>query len=259
MDSRAEGHDGGSIPTVLRTLHVLEELAQAGSPITPTEVNSRLGLPKATIHRLFATLEDEGFLIREIDGRAYSPGHRLRKLSVNVLSSLRVRTARLTVLTALAEDIGETCNIALPDRESMIYLERVETKWPLRIQLPVGTHVPFYCTAGGKMYLSSLSRGFLDRYINAARLTANTDQTITDRNALREEIARTAERGHGEDNEEFMDGMIAIAMPIRDDQQRLMATVSFHAPSVRLSLEQARSHIPRLREAADELSQLASA
>ncbi|MEM8878743.1 MAG: IclR family transcriptional regulator [Pseudomonadota bacterium] len=259
MDSRTDGHDGGSIPTVLRTLLVLEELAQAGSPITPTEVNNSLGLPKATIHRLFSTLEDEGFLIREIDGRAYSPGHRLRKLSVNVLSSLRVRTARLAVLTALAEDIGETCNIALPDREAMIYLERVETKWPLRIQLPIGTHVPFYCTASGKMYLSTLSKSFLDRYINAVRLTANTSHTITDRQALRDEIELTRQRGHAEDNEEFMDGMIAIAMPVLDDQQRLLATVSFHAPTVRLSLDEARKFADRLREAAHELTELASA
>ena len=63
---------------------------------------------------------------------------------------------RQTVLNALAEDVGETCNIAMPERHAMVYLDRVETKWPLRIQLPVGTEVPFHCTASGKMYLSSL-------------------------------------------------------------------------------------------------------
>jgi DNA-binding IclR family transcriptional regulator len=61
-----------------------------------------------------------------------------------------------------------------------------------------------------------------------------------------------------EDDEEFMDGMIAIAMPILDDQDRLQATVSFHAPTVRLSLEQARTHTDRLRLAANELTKLAS-
>jgi len=258
MDIGLDDEDGKSIPTVLRTLLVLEELARVGTPLTPTEVNERLGLPKATIHRLFATLEAEGFVVREIDGRAYSPGNRLRRLSVNVVSSLRVRMPRLVVLNALAAEIGETCNIAIPDRESMIYLERVETKWPLRIQLPVGTHVPFHCTASGKMYLSSLSDSYLHRYVNAARLTAHTEQTITDRTALRAEIALTRERGHAEDNEEFMDGMIAIAMPVRDEQGRLLATVSFHAPTVRLDLEAAQAHLDRLREAADELTRLVS-
>ena len=82
----------------MRLPPVPEAVARAGVPVTPTEVNARIGLPKPTIHRLFATLEAEGFLQRELDGRFYTPGRRLRKLATNVLSSLRVRTARLAVL-----------------------------------------------------------------------------------------------------------------------------------------------------------------
>ena len=245
-----------TIPTNLRLPLVLEVVAQAGVPVTPTEVNARIGLPKPTIHRLFATLEAEGFLQRELDGRSYTAGRRLRKLSTNVLSSLRVRTARLAVLNALAEEIGETCNIAVPDREAMVYLDRVETKWPLRIQLPIGTQVPFYCTASGKMYLSTLNDAHLDRYLGAARLQPRTGATITDRTQLRDEIARTRERGYSQDAEEFMDGMIALAVPINDDQNRLLSTLSFHAPTQRLTLENAKEHLPRLRHAAAELSRL---
>ncbi|MEM9145470.1 MAG: IclR family transcriptional regulator [Pseudomonadota bacterium] len=247
---------GTTLPTNLRLLLILEEIARLGVPVHPSEVRERLGLPKPTIHRLFATLEAEGFLTRDLDGRSYSPGRRLRKLSVNVLSSLRVRTARVAVLTALAEDIGETCNIAIPDRDAMIYLERVETKWPLRIQLPIGSEVPFYCTASGKMYLSTLNERHLERYVRATRLEARTSATITEPNRLMDEIEATRSRGFAEDDEEFMESMIALAMPIYDDQQRLVSTVSFHAPAMRLSLETAREHVPRLRQAADELARL---
>ena len=84
------GADSDTIPTNLRLLLVLEEVARAGVPVTPTDVNAQLGLPKPTIHRLFATLEDEGFLQRDIDGRAYSPGRRFRHMATGVLSSLRI-------------------------------------------------------------------------------------------------------------------------------------------------------------------------
>jgi len=110
----------GAIPTNLRLLLVIEEIAKAGVPVTPTEMNRVLNLPKPTIHRLFATLEAEGFIQREIDGREYSPGLRLRTLSADILSSLRIRTARMAILTRLSEQIGETCNIALPERDGMI-------------------------------------------------------------------------------------------------------------------------------------------
>ena len=149
------------IPTNLRLLMLLEEVARAGVPVTPSVVNESLGLPKPTIHRLFATAEAEGFLQRDIDGRSYSPGRRMRLLATNTLSSERVRTVRLAVLNSLAMSVGETCNIAIPERDGMVYLDRVETHWPLRIQLPVGTQVPFHCTASGKMYLSTLRTDYL--------------------------------------------------------------------------------------------------
>lgn len=248
----------GAIPTNLRLLIVLEAMAEAGVPVTPTEVNLQLGLPKPTIHRLFTTLETEGFIQREIDGRGYSPGFRLRKMSTGILSSLRIRTARVAILNKLAEQIGETCNIAIPDRDAMVYLDRVETKWPLRIQLPVGTRVPFYCTASGKMYLSSLDRRHLRNYAKSTNLTAKTGTTLTDPDCLIDEILKVQELGYSTDNGEFMEGMIAVAVPITEGSGRLVSTLSVHAPAQRLSLNDAIGYVDKLREAAQGLSSLIS-
>lgn len=247
------------IPTNLRLLLVLEAMAETGVPVTPTEVNQTLGLPKPTIHRLFATLENEGFIQREIDGRGYAPGRRLRQMSAGILSSLRIRTARVAILSRLAEDIGETCNIAIPDRDAMVYLDRVETKWPLRIQLPVGTRVPFYCTASGKMYLSSLNRRHLRSYTQSAELEARTPNTLTDPEALIKEVAEIRDRGYSTDNSEFMNDMIAVAVPILDSNDRLVSTLSFHAPEQRLSLDAAVGHVDLLKSAAAKLSSLLKA
>jgi DNA-binding IclR family transcriptional regulator len=128
-----------------------------GGPVVPGDLAGATDLPKATLHRLFQTLEAEGYLQREPDGRSYSVGPRARQLAVATLSTMRVRTARLAVMRALAKDTGETCNVAIPNREAMVYLDRVETEWPLRVQFSVGTQVPLYCTASGKLYLSTLS------------------------------------------------------------------------------------------------------
>ncbi len=244
-----------SLPS-LRLLLVLERVAQAGVPVTPTDINDELGLPKPTIHRLFATLEKEGFLQRDIDGRSYTPGRRIRKIAGGIISSLRVRTARLAILTRLANDIGETCNVALPERTAMIYLERVETKWPLRIQLPIGTQVPFYCTAGGKMYLSTLTDRHLGRYIETAELEGRTPATILDRSQLRKEIEKIRTDGYATDDEEFIVGMVALAVPIFDNHGRLMSTLSFHAPTQRFDIAKALTFLPELRASASDLSRL---
>ena len=257
MDGQSKHMQSGGIPTNLRMLLVLEEISRSGVPVTPTEVNQRIGLPKPTIHRLFSTLEAEGFIMRELDGKSYTPVKRLRRLSTNVLSSLRVRTARLSVLGRLAEDIGETCNIAVPDRDSMVYLDRVETHWPLRIQLPVGTQVPFHCTASGKMYLSTLRPDYLDRFLKNHTLDRQTDKTITGAAALQDELIRTRDRGYSTANEEFMAGMPAIAVPILDNRGRLLSTLSIHAPQQRRDLPDLVEYLEPLRAAADELAAIA--
>ena len=231
-------------------------MASVGVPITPTEANVNLGLPKPTVHRLFHTLEAEGFIQRDIDGRSYSPGKRLRKLSVNVLSSLRVRTARVAILKEVAETIGETCNIATPDRDAMVYLDRVETKWPLRIQLPVGSNVPFHCTASGKMYLATLQPRHFERYLMAVSLEAFGPNTLVDPRELSREIKAIRTKGYSTDNEEFMEGMVAIAVPIHDDQGRLLSTLSVHAPIQRVSVNDLRGHLQLLRGASTQMSEL---
>ena len=246
----------GAIPTNLRLLLVLEELARVGVPITPTEVNAQLGLPKPTVHRLFHTLEQEGFLQRDIDGRSFSPGTRLRRMSMNVMSSLRLRTVRLAILNELAEEVGETCNIAAPDREAMVYLDRVETKWPLRIQLPIGTSVPFHCTASGKMYLSSMQPKLFQKYLSATKLRQHAPGTITNHDLFAREIEEIRNRGYSTDNEEFMESMVAVAVPILDDQNRLLSTLSIHAPIQRISLDGLTANIGRLRKAARDMSDL---
>ncbi len=69
-----EYQDSSQAPPSLRNLQILEVLAREARPMTATEINASLGLPKPTIHRLVATLEQEGYLSRQLDGRSYLPG-----------------------------------------------------------------------------------------------------------------------------------------------------------------------------------------
>ena len=244
------------IPTNLRLLQIVEHVARAGVPVFPSVLADALDLPKPTIHRLLATAEDEGFLQRDVDGRSFGPGRRLRKLAANTLSSQRVRTERLAIMQALADQVGETCNLAAPGRAGMVYLDRIDTHWPLRIQLPIGTQVPFHCTASGKIYLSSLRADKLDRLLNSMSLERRTAQTMTNAKRLRAELAATKARGYSSDNEEFMDGMTAIAVAIRDSEKRLLTTLSIHAPIQRHGIESLKQYLTVLHKAAENLAEL---
>jgi len=251
--ARSPENDGEPVPTGVRSLYILEALARAGTPLTPTDINETLGLPKPTIHRLCKRLESEGFLEKDLDGRRYLPGKRLRTVGRDVLGFNRFLQARQAVLRRLSARVGETCNIALPDEGGMVYLERIETGWPLRVQLPVGSLVPFHCTASGKLYLASLPPPRRESLVRTLDLTAQAPNTLTDPDDLLHALAEIAETGIGTDNEEFVAGMVAVAVPITDESGRLVATLAMHGPTLRLSLDDALALIEPLRAAAADL------
>ena len=239
-----------------RALAVIEKAALAERPLTPTEINNELQIPKASIHRLCQFLEDEQFLQKSLEGKRLIPGSRLRKIALGVFRNDQFRLERGLILQQLSDDIGETCNISVPDGIQMRYVERAESHWPLRMQLPVGTKVPLYCTSSGKLYLSTLPEKKLNQLVDRFRFEAHTANTLTSVDALKREIAQIREEKIGTDREEFLEGMVCVAVPIVDQQQRFFATLSFHAPSSRLSLEEGLAHVLRLREASSELTSL---
>lgn len=243
--------------TIHRVLDILEIVANSEEPISATEINHKLKLPKATAHRLCAELEAQSYLIKRINGKSYMPGNRLHDIAVGVLAHSRFRTQRHAILQRLSEEIGESCNIAYPDGTHMTYTDRVETQWPLRLQIAVGTRVPLHCTASGKLYLSSLPKSKREAMVATLDLKAITKNTISDPAILLQAVEKIRKDQISFDNEEYIDGIIAIAVPITDNQGRFYNSVALQAPVFRMPLQNAREYIPLLREAANELSTLA--
>lgn len=242
------------IPTSLRTLRILEVIAASETALTPTEINARLGLPKQTAHRLCARLVAEGYIAYVPAGKRLRPARRLRTLAAGLMSASQVHIARHQILEDVARQVGETVNFVVPEELGMSYLDRVETGWAFRVQLPVGTSVPFHCTASGKTWLASLPRERRAKVVSALRLDKLSANTITSAPRLLEELEQIAAQGHGIDNEEFVDGMVAIAVPVVDSEGRFLAALAFHGPCMRLDLDKLLEGKPVLLEAARRLS-----
>lgn len=242
------------IPTSLRTLRILEVIAESEVALTATEINNRLGLPKQTAHRLCTRLVAEGYVVFAPDGKRLRPARRLRSMAAGLLSASQVHIARRQILEDVARQVGETVNFVVPEERGMSYLDRVETGWAFRVQLPIGTHVPFHCTASGKTWLASLPRTRREKMVSSLRLDKLSANTITDQAKLLEELELIAAQGHGIDNEEFVDGMVAIAVPVTDRAGRFIAALAFHGPCMRLTLESLLEGKPVLLDAARRLA-----
>lgn len=239
-----------------RSLRLLARLAEEGQSLTLAELAADLGLPKGTAHRLCTQLLETGFIARDVNERDFMVGPALRKLAFDTLNHGTVRGLRHQVLSELVAKVGETCNITTLDGTSILYLDRVEAPWPWRLTLAVGEHVPLHCTASGKLFLALLPLRQRELLISELRLTAVTEATITSSSALREECARIAKDGYSVDRQEFIDGLLAIAVPVLDEHGQIRAALAVHAPVSRLSLPQALEKLPALQEAAQRLSRL---
>ena len=247
----------GKSSSALRVLGILEAVAASSAPMTATEINQILKLPKPTIHRLCMMLENHGYLQPRLDGRGYLPGERLSTMAMGVFSNNdHWRTERHGILQRLSEKIGETCNISIPVGSEIVYFDRVETHWPLRIQLKKNDHVPIYCTASGKLFLNNLPSSKRTRLISRLHYVQHTPNTITDKEQLKQELKRLRKLGIGADNEEFMHGMVAVAVPLKNADGQFYGALAMHAPSARMSMQKAMENIPTMRESAKELVEL---
>ena len=239
-----------------RVLQLLELVARMDRPASVQEITELSGLPKATAYRICAALENDGYLRKELGGRGLVAGPRLLSLAQSLIGGASLATARHAILASAARRIGETCNLSIPRDGEMVYLDRVESEWPLRLQLPVGTRVPLHCTASGKLFLSSLTRTARDALLRSLALEPRGPNTITDRAALGVELDSIRRTRIGTDDEEFLDGMVAVAVPVTDEDGRLFASLAVHAPIMRMTLAQAMDHVPVLQEAAAQLARL---
>ncbi len=239
-----------------RSLRLLARLADEGRALSLADLSAYLSLPKATAHRLCNQLLDSGFLARGLNEREFVVGPALRKLAFDTLNHGTVRGLRHEVLSDLVAEVGETCNFTTLDGAQVLYLDRVEAPWPWRLTLDVGAHVPLHCTASGKLFLALMPAERREALLAGLKLQRVTDNSIATVDALRAECDAIAAAGHSIDREEFIVGLIAVAVPVRDAEGAMRAALAVHAPRSRLSLEQAVAHLPALRAAADRMGRL---
>ncbi len=239
---------------VERAIAILDQLCASEDSVKLSDLSESLGLPIATIHRLAQQLERAGAVIREPPGKRISPGPRLRRMCVEGLLHSSRRGARQQIMRRLVDQVHETCNFTMFDGDSVVYVDRVESSWPLRAHLQPGSRVPLHCSASGKLFLSILPARTRRRILKSLPLTPQGPNSITDLDTLEESLRKIRKQRIGEDDEELFAGLVGLTVPVEDDAGRTVAALGIHAPKARMTIEQAKQWVPQLRETAAELA-----
>lgn len=240
----------------LRALLVLELVSSSTQPVTPSQIGMRLQIPKATLARMVDALVESNHLTRLVGERGLIPGPRLAQLALQTIGNNAFKRTCRAVLRSLVQSIGETCNLTALDGDQVIHVERVETSEPLRLNIVPGSRHPLHCTAGGKLFLAQMNlverRELLDRLV----LTKMTSQTITDRKTLDRELDRLRDKMVGEDKEEFVRGMVGVAVPVINPDKKMVAALVCHTATARKGLVELMEFLPKMRFASNQLSGL---
>lgn len=247
---------GGDTPT-MRLFALLELIGAKDQLVTLQNLVEETGLPKPTLHRMLQQLESGGLLIRQSDGRHYGTGARLRKLAENLLLNATHHGARRAVLRALVDELGESCNITTLSGSEVVYLDRVETREPLRFNLRPGSRVPAHCSASGKMILAQMAPAQRRKLLAHGQLKRYTPKTVTEPEALEEEFVRVRRDGFALDDEEFLPGLVCVAVLVPTlSGSRSNQCVAVQAPVMRLTADRAPQLLPALQHAADAVARV---
>jgi IclR family transcriptional regulator, acetate operon repressor len=163
--------------------------------------------------------------------------------------------ARRAILQQLVDIVQESCNLTISSGDDIVYLDRVQVNWPLSMVLGAGSRVPYHCTSSGKLLLSFLPKQQRERLLKKLPLRGITSQTITSVDLLREELAEIRKKRVSFNHQEFVRGLVAIAVPVMINKERACAAVAIQSPIERTSIEDLLRFLPELRSAAAEIAE----
>jgi DNA-binding IclR family transcriptional regulator len=235
-----------------RALTILKLIGDG--PRNITQLGQELEVHPTTALRLVRSLKQDRFLESVGDG-TYRLGSTLIDLGLRALEENDLRTVGHPHLIELNEITNETVHSAELDGTVITYVDKVESRHPVRIESHVGRAVLKHCTGVGKAILSFLPPDELEKHIATIDFERFTPTTITEPGALRHELKLTKERGYAVDDEEHEAGICCVAVPIYSASGQVTRSVSVTAPSSRMTLSELLGYLPDIRAAAKEISE----
>jgi DNA-binding IclR family transcriptional regulator len=237
-----------TVQSIDRAFSVLRSLGSG--PAGVIEIADRVGLPKSTVSRLLATLEQLGAVEQVATGGEYRVGWTMIELAAtarpgrSLISLARPHMAELTRLT------GEAVGISIPDGSDMLYLDQLTPNSELQVRDWSGHRIPMHAVPSGHLVLAEDEA--LARQIAGGPLAAFTALTITDGPALLQRLERVRKVGWAWALEEFAEGLNSVAAAVRTADGKIVAAVHVYGPASRFPGERSADDVGTMVKASAE-------
>lgn len=216
-----------------------------------SEISSRLSLHKSTVHRLLATLENKGFLIRGVETEKYRLGFRIWELSANLTHNDDPATMLLPEMERLRDLVEETISLYVRDGMERIRIQAVQSKQPIRRVAPIGARMPLTVGASSKVLVA-----YADAAVARELLEDPDWPDFVSRESYVEQLEQIRQQGFATSVEERELGTAAVAAPIFNRNGQLVASIAASGPSNRLTQEKMSQYAPFIKEAAYRMGKM---
>jgi DNA-binding IclR family transcriptional regulator len=241
------------VQSVDRAISVLEILAQRGEAGV-SEVAAEIEVHKSTAFRLLGALEARGLVEQAGERGKYRLGFGIVRLAGAVTGRIDITQQGRPVCERLAEELGETVNIAVLQENYAVNLYEVRGPGAVSAYNWVGQLTPLHATSSGKILLAHLPAKERAALLAGTGLSKVTPRTITAKTKLEKNLAEARERGYALALEELEIGLHAMAAPVRDRNGQVIAALSASGPSYRFTEDRLHELSPVLRKGAEEIS-----
>ena len=216
-----------------RAFAILHEVGREPTGLGVTEIAVRLGLAKSTTSRLLAALEQQGAVERNANNQ-FTIGPAISRLAATQPFRRSLSATVFPLLQRLAAETGEAAALCVPEGFQVLYLDQVQSRQAIQVQDWSGARFPMHVLSAGKLFLAYAPSTFVDAYLRQP-LVRYTDKTITNAAELRAELARVRAQGYGLTSEEFAADLVALSVPLRDEEERCIAAINIFGPKSRLA------------------------
>jgi len=254
-EARRRGRPGSgqseSIQSLIKALAILDCLANASEPMGVTEVAHHVGLPKATTHRLLATLHASGAATHNPDTQRYGLGPTIMRYGLMGVQRLSLHQLGRPLLERLHKQTGETAVLAIRQGDVKLFLDQVESQEEIRHRANLGQLLPLYHGGAGHAILAFMPEAEREEYLSRGPFPKVTPATITDADKLRDELELVRQRRYAITR---TDRMTSIGSPVFDHTGAIVGALAVFAPTFRVTDSRVIDFAEMTRDAADELS-----
>ena len=242
------------VKAVERALDLLSCFTLEIPELSLIEICAQTGLPKATTHRLLATLAQAKYIVQDPATSKYRLGYKVMVLGAIARSQVNYLTKAEPIFKELVYDIDETVAVASLDGDHHVCTLVVEPERSVRVTTTVGTRRPCYFGSAGLVLLAYQPEALLDEVLPSDKLEAFTVWSVTDPTEYRRRLNGVREHGYAIEKGEAFPDVTGLATPIFDHEGLIVATASVVAPTHRVPDDRIGVLLKKLIEATNEIS-----